>query len=153
VTDVRVPLTTAVARGQRRLLGELALGAAVSGAAGAALWVRGRRTAGAGVVGFGRQTVAWAAVDAAIVGWGVRGFARSPQDEPAAGRVARRMRLLTAANAAADVGYVAAGAALARRPDRRGDGLAVVVQGLFLLWLDVRHARRFHALVRRGVGG
>jgi len=149
VTDVQVPPATAVARGQRRLLAELAAGAAASAAVGAVLWVRGRRAGRSGVVGFGRQTVAWAVVDAAIVGWGVRGLARSPQDDDGAGRTARRMRLLTAANAGADVGYVALGAALARRPDRRGDGLAVVVQGLFLLWLDARHARRFHRLARR----
>ena len=26
----------------------------------------------------------------------------------------------------------------------RRDGLAIVVQGLFLLWLDTRHIKRFH---------
>ena len=50
-----------------------------------------------------------------------------------------------------DVGYIAGGIALTRwknpeRPYAAADGAAVIVQGAFLLWLDARHSRTFHAL-------
>ena len=41
-----------------------------------------------------------------------------------------------------DIGYLAGGARLLRSTRWRGDGLAVLVQGAFLLWLDVSTARR-----------
>jgi hypothetical protein len=44
-------------------------------------------------------------------------------------------------NAGLDVGYLAAGAWLVRRTRWRGDGLAVLVQGAFLLVLDSGAAR------------
>ena len=140
----------AVRRAQWILLAELAAGAAVSAGAGVAAWRIGRQGDNRFLRAFGRQTVAWAAVDAGIVAWGVARRGTAPTDADAAVVLARRMRLLTGANAVADVGYVAGGVAVARRwPARRGDGLAIVLQGLFLLWLDARHTRRFHALTRR----
>lgn len=129
---------------ERRLLTELGAGAAVSAAAGLVLWSAGRRSQRGAVTAFGRQTVGWAAVDAAIVVRGVRGLAHPPGDaQETRGRL-RRLRNLLALNAGLDVGYVAGGLALARGTSRRGDGLAIVVQGLFLLWLDTRHIKRFH---------
>jgi hypothetical protein len=144
-------LVTGVARQQRALVTELGAGAGLSTIAGAALWAWGRRTGREGVSSFGRQTVAWAAVDAGIALWGRLGFARSPADPGKARSAARRMRLVTAVNAGLDVAYVTGGAALTRYAHteaRRGDGAAIVVQGLFLTWLDARHARRFHQLTR-----
>jgi hypothetical protein len=138
----------AVQAQERRLVGELAGGTAVSGLAGAALWLLGRRSGRPVAAAFGRQTLAWAVVDAAIVGWGRRGFGRSPADADAARAKARRLRTVTLVNAGLDVGYLALGTRVARGRSR-GDGLAIVVQGLFLLWLDARHAHRFDVLARR----
>lgn len=120
-------------------------------------------TAGADLVaGVARQAVGWAGVDLGIAAWGVLGALRdrrsgalAPQD---ARRRARRMARITAVNAAADVGYVVAGALLAvRSPRRRGDGLGIVVQGLALLRLDAVHASAFRRLTSavpdRGVAG
>ena len=59
---------------------------------------------------------------------------------------------VTGANALLDVGYVLAGVRLAARPRRRGDGAAVAVQGLFLLYLDTRYCLEFAAQARAGGG-
>lgn len=85
--------------------------------------------------GFGRQTAAWGAGDGAIALVGAR--------RQAAGRTTdvARLRRVLLVNAWLDVGYVTAGLALLRTR-WRGDGLAVVVQGAFLLWLDATAARR-----------
>ena len=90
--------------------------------------------------GFGRQTAAWGAVDGIIALVGAR--------RQAAGRTtgAARLRRVLLVNAGLDVGYVAAGAVLLRTR-WRGDGLAVVVQGAFLLWLDAASARRLRQAV------
>jgi hypothetical protein len=143
---------SAVARAERARLAELAIGAAVSGVVGAAGWLLGRRPGRATLSAFGRQTLGWATVDAVIAGWGIRGAQRSRTERDAdrqtdrEGRRARRMVRVTALNAGMDVGYLAVGVTLARRPQRRGDGAAVVLQALFLFWLDVRHSRRFARL-------
>lgn len=110
-----------------RTLGRWALGSVVAGA----LLSADPRTRG-----FGRQTAAWGAVDGAIALVGAR--------RQAAGRTTPpdRLRRVLLVNAGLDVGYLAAGAWLARRPRWRGDGAAVVVQGAFLLWLDASRARR-----------
>ena len=63
------------------------------------------------------------------------------------------MALLTGANALLDVGYVVAGVRLATRPRRRGDGVAVAVQGLFLLYLDTRYCLEFAARGRTAPDG
>ena len=86
--------------------------------------------------GFGRQTAAWGVVDGAIALVGARRAAAGRTTEPA------RLRRVLLVNAALDVGYLAAGAALVRRTRWRGDGLAVLVQGAFLLVLDATAARR-----------
>ena len=84
---------------------------------------------------FGRQTVAWGVVDGAIAYVGSRRrTAKGPTDP------ARLCRILLL-NAGLDVGYCAAGAWLVRRTRWRGDGLAVLVQGTFLLVLDATAAR------------
>lgn len=134
-----------VTRLERRLLTELGAGAATSAAGGLAVWSAGRRSRRVAVAAFGRQSVGWAAVDAAIVVRGVRGLTRPPGEAGEARGRLRRLRNLLALNVVLDAGYVAGGVALARGTHRRGDGLAIVVQGLFLLWLDIRHARRFQA--------
>ena len=112
----------------------LACWAAASVVAGAALSLD-RRTRG-----FGRQTAAWGAVDGAIAYAGVRGRRRRGPTSPA------RLRRVLLVNAGLDVGYLAAGLAVLRSPAARargwrGDGLAVVVQGGFLLLLDGVAAR------------
>jgi hypothetical protein len=63
------------------------------------------------------------------------------------------MALITGANALLDVGYVAAGVRLAAGPRRRGDGVAVTVQGLFLLYLDTRYCLEFAAGARGARSG
>ncbi len=85
--------------------------------------------------GFGRQTAAWGAVDGAIAYVGARKHkAKGPTDP-------RRLRRVLLLNAGLDVGYLAAGARLVRSARWRGDGLAVLVQGGFLLVLDTTAAR------------
>jgi hypothetical protein len=110
-----------------RVLGRWAVASVV---VGAALSVDPRTR------GFGRQTAAWGAVDAAIALVGARRQAAGRTTAPA------RLRRVLLVNAGLDVGYVAAGTWLARRTRWRGDGAAVVVQGAFLLWLDATAARR-----------
>lgn len=148
VEDDRV--VAAVSRQEHSLLSELAAGAGVTAVVGTASWVLGRRSGRDGVASFGRQSLAWAAVDMAIVAGGRRSPGRPPVAADRARRRASRLRTLTLVNAVLDVGYVVGGAALARHDRRRGDGLAIVVQGLFLLWLDGRHTRWFDALTRDG---
>ena len=114
---------------EQRLLRDLGRWAVGSMALGAAL------TAAPQTRGFGRQTAAWGAVDGVIALVGRRRQAAGPTD-PA------RLRRVLLVNAGLDVGYLAAGAALVRRSRWPGDGLAVLVQGGFLLWLDATGARR-----------
>lgn len=86
--------------------------------------------------GFGRQTFAWGAVDGAIAAYGARNRrAKGPTDP-------QRLRRVLLVNAALDVGYLATGAWLVRDGRWRGDGLGVLVQGGFLLWLDTTTAAR-----------
>jgi hypothetical protein len=90
--------------------------------------------------GFGRQTAAWGAVDGAIALVGARRRAAKGPTDPA------RLRRVLLVNAGLDVGYLAAGLALvtapaARARGLRGDGLAVLLQGGFLLALDTVAAR------------
>jgi hypothetical protein len=142
-------LVTAVLDEEQALLRGLALWAAGSIVAGVALTGRGRRRPST-ARDVGRQALGWGLVDLAIVAWGARGLRRGRRGALTAdaARVrGRRMGRVTAANAVLDIGYVAAGAVLAARgPARRGDGLGIVVQGLALLWLDVRHASAFRRL-------
>jgi hypothetical protein len=93
-----------------------------------------------GTRAFGRQTAAWGAVDGAIALVGARRRATRGPTDP------ERLRRVLLLNAGLDVGYLAAGAALVRLPAARarglrGDGVAVLVQGGFLLLLDTVAAR------------
>ena len=130
-----------VAEVERRLLVTLAAWSTWSVGVGSVLWSVGSGEGVRSVRAAGRTTVAWGVADAAVAGWGAwRGRSRRGGD--AAAR-ARRMAVLTGVNAVLDVGYVAGGAALARTPGRRGTGLATVVQGLALLYLDTRYCLEF----------
>jgi len=94
---------------------------------------------------FGQQTAGWGAINTAIAGFGAWRSRAHPAEA-----VGLRRTLLV--NAGLDVGYVAAGAHIAHhRPTfggrvsantARGHGLAVVVQGLGLMALDLTYARR-----------
>jgi hypothetical protein len=94
---------------------------------------------------FGQQTAGWGTINTAIAGFG----AWRSRTRPAEAAGLRRTLLV---NAGLDVAYVAAGAHLAHHRSTlggrvtadaaRGHGLAVVVQGLGLMVLDLTYARR-----------
>lgn len=118
---------------------------------GATLALVGRRTENEHLVSFGRQNAAWGAIDALIAGGGVlsrrrRGQLTVEQEI----KKAQGLRTLLLVNAAADVGYVVGGLFINARGRKglktlrmdAGDGAAIVVQGAFLLVLDVTQARR-----------
>lgn len=110
------------------------------------LWGAGSVVTGALVRGAaGRQHALWGAVDGALA---ARGLLRAPDRRRGPGERAARLRRLLLVNSGLDVGYLALGAVLrsgrlgaARRPD----GGAVLVQGAFLLGLDLWHARALQA--------
>jgi len=97
---------------------------------------------------FAVQTAGWGSVDLGIAAAGSRFQDRrmrrlpdaSAPEAQEAERVTLRRVLLV--NAVADVGYVALGIGLARdsRPRVAGAGVAIVVQGAFLLVHDSIHA-------------
>lgn len=99
---------------------------------------------------FGLQTAGWGAVDlgiAGLAGWlQTRRMHRSgdPYAPAALERERVLLRRVLVANAVADAGYVALGLVLARspRPEVAGAGVAVAVQGAFLLLHDSHHAWR-----------
>ncbi len=94
---------------------------------------------------FGQQTAMWGAINTAIAGFG----AWRSRTRPAEAAGLRRTLLV---NAGLDVAYVAAGAHMAHHRSTfggrvtadaaRGHGLAVVIQGLGLMALDLGCARR-----------
>ncbi len=150
----RFELSPEVWAPEQRLAAELTAWALWSTGLGAVLWRVGRREGLPALAGAGRVSVAWGLADAAIAGFGFwRGRGARPRD-PAR---ARRLALITGANALLDVGYVAGGVRWARVPGRRGQGLATAAQGLFLLYLDTRYSLEFSVTARRagrtGVGG
>lgn len=104
----------------------LALWSAGSIVGGVLVWAAGGSPQ---VRAFGRQTLVWGAVDAAIAGFS----ATRPEPDP------RRLRRILLINCVADVGYLALAAA-AWRKGRTGDGAAIAVQGAFLLALDSHYA-------------
>ncbi len=118
---------------ERRLTTLLGSWAATSVASGALLATRPATR------GFGRQCAAWGAVDGAIALAGARRRRARGPTEPG------RLRRVLLVNAGLDVGYLAAGAWLVRDGRWRGDGLAVLVQGAFLLGLDGAAARALRA--------
>ena len=141
------------------LLGAWAVGSVIKGSAIALL---GRRTGRQQWVRFGRQTAMWGAIDGLIAGAGT--ISRSRRGELSDEEVQtqrRRLQLMLIANAAADVLYIAGGAHVAFHakparvdlggqviPERtsfrmgRGDGVAIIIQGAFLLALDATYARK-----------
>ena len=136
------------------LLTAWAVGSIVKGTAIALL---GKRTGRKQWVRFGRQSAMWGAVDALIAGAGA--LSRSRRGELTQEQVdfeATKLRVMLLLNAAADVVYIAGGAHIAVRakpgpPERtsfrmgRGDGLAILIQGAFLLALDATYARKLSA--------
>jgi hypothetical protein len=117
--------------------------------------VIGRAQGNEEAVQFGRQSAAWGIVDGVIAGVGAVTRRRRSAGDDAVAR-ARRLRRILLVNAVADVGYIAGGVAIARRARSgrsgstaarfgTGDGLAMVVQGGFLLVLDLSQARRLKA--------
>jgi hypothetical protein len=138
-----------VAEVERRLLVTLAAWSTWSAGVGGVLWRLGGRERVPGLRAAGRTTVAWGAADAVVVAWGVWRGRSGRSVEPSAR--ARRLARLTGINAVLDVGYVAGGALLATSAGRRGAGLATVVQGVALLYLDTRYCLEF-AAVGRDVG-
>ncbi len=110
------------------------------------LWGAGSVVTGALVRGAaGRQHALWGAVDGALA---ARGLLRAPDRGRGPGDRAARLRRLLLVNAGLDVGYLALGAALRSGrlgTARRADGGAVLVQGAFLLGLDLWHARALQA--------
>jgi hypothetical protein len=129
---------------------------------GTAIALIGSRTGRKQWVRFGRQTAMWGAVDGLIAGAGA--LSRSRRGRLTTEEVdaeARKLRKLLLINAAADVLYIAAGAHIAvhAKPGRanplmpektslrlgRGDGVAILIQGAFLLVLDATYARRLSA--------
>ncbi len=124
---------------------------AASVVVGASLAVVGHRTKKDQLVSFGRQSAAWGAIDALIAGGGVLSRRRrGPLTVEEEMKKARGLRTLLLVNAAADVGYVVGGLLVKARGRKglktmrmdAGDGAAIVVQGAFLLVLDVSQARR-----------
>ena len=130
---------------EQRLTAALLAWATWSAGTGGVLWALGRRSGVRALIGAGRVSVAWAAADAAVAGFGVWRGRGAPVGDPAR---ARRLALITGANALLDVGYVAGGVRWAAAPGRRGEGWATAVQGLFLLYLDTRYCAEFAASAR-----
>lgn len=134
---------------ERQISRALSAWAATSVTVGAVAALVGRASGRRELTRFGRQTALWGVVDGAIAAAGVISRRRRGDltDEEATAQ-ARRLRKLLAINAAADVAYVGLGAAVVRRASRgrttlrlgRGDGVAIVIQGAFLLALDSHHA-------------
>ena len=139
---------------EREITTLLTVWAAGSVIKGTAIALIGKRTGRKQWVRFGRQTAMWGAVDALIAGAGALSRSRrgelTPEEVDAE---ARKLRTLLLINAAADVLYVAGGAHIAFHakpgpPEKtsfrmgRGDGLAILIQGAFLLALDGTYARK-----------
>lgn len=136
---------------ERQITTLLSIWAAGSVIKGGAIALMGKRTGRRQWLTFGRQTAMWGAVDALIAGAGA--LSRSRRGELTQEQVdaeARKLRNLLLINAAADVVYIAGGAHIAYHAGRegtsfrmtRGDGLAIVIQGAFLLALDATYAKR-----------
>ena len=139
---------------EREITTLLSVWAAGSVLKGGAIALLGKRTGREQWMRFGRQTAMWGAVDALIAGAGALSRSRrgdlTPEEVDAEARKLRRLLLI---NAAADVVYIAGGAHIAVRAGRsgtsfrmgRGDGIAILIQGAFLLALDTTYARKLSA--------
>lgn len=136
---------------ERTLGTALAGWAAVSVAVGGVCTAIAMRTDDFEYFAFGRQTAAWGAIDGVIAGMSLLGrLGRGSLSSQEVESKARSLRRFLVANAIADVGYIASGVAIMSRGRRgtrtlglrSGDGLAIVLQGAFLLVLDASQARR-----------
>lgn len=136
---------------EHRLTTALAAWSGASLVAGATLVAVGQATGRRELAAFGRQTAAWGAVDGLIAAVGAvtrrrRGALTTDQRAARAGT----LRTVLWVNALADVGYVVGGGVIVLRDARgrplfgmrRGDGIAVVTQGAFLLALDLTQAQQ-----------
>ena len=96
---------------------------------------------------FARQALIWGAIDAALAVFGLRGaskketrFANGELNSRDEAKEARGFYRILLINTGLDVFYVAGGAWLMQRfktrADRRGMGLGVLVQGLWLFLFD-----------------
>ena len=139
---------------EREITTLLSVWAAGSVLKGGAIALLGKRTGREQWTRFGRQTAMWGAVDALIAGAGALSRSRRGGMTPAeVDAEARKLRRLLLINAAADVVYIAGGAHIAVRAGRsgtsfrmgRGDGIAILIQGAFLLALDATYARKLSA--------
>jgi len=142
---------------EREITTLLTVWAAGSVIKGTAIALIGKRTGRKQWMRFGRQTAMWGAVDALIAGAGA--LSRSRRGELTQEQVdaeARKLHRLLLINAAADAVYIAGGAHIAFHakpgpPEQtslrmgRGDGLAFLIQGAFLLALDATYARKLSA--------
>ena len=139
---------------ERQITTLLSVWAAGSVIKGGAIALMGKRAGRRQWVTFGRQTAMWGAVDALIAGAGALSRSRRGEltdEEVEFERV--KLRTLLLLNAAADVVYIAGGAHIAYHAGRdgtsfrmtRGDGLAILIQGAFLLALDATYAKRLSA--------
>lgn len=101
---------------------------------------------------FGLQAAAWGVIDVLLAMAGRRrallkaeALAEHSLDESAATHEAERFRGILWFNAGLDVLYIVAGLftalRFADRPDRRGMGVGITVQGVFLLLFDALLAR------------
>ncbi len=126
-------------RWQERALGGLLAWGVASAVVGAGLL----RTRSVVVRHAGQQALVWGLIDLLLALNGRRSARRQVAVTDAAATIsaAIRFRTILVVNAALDVGYVAGGTGLARRspqhPDRRGTGLGIALQGLFLLVYDL----------------
>jgi hypothetical protein len=139
---------------EREITTLLTVWAAGSVIKGTAIALIGKRTGRKQWLRFGRQTAMWGAVDAVIAGAGA--LSRSRRGELTQEQVnfeATKLRVMLLLNAAADVVYIAGGAHIAfhAKPGSpettsfrmgRGDGVAMIIQGAFLLALDATYARK-----------
>lgn len=115
-------------------------------------WGAGSIVVGAGLASqrsavlrqIGFQAITWGAIDALLAWSGRRGARQhaalvvTPTPDPDEIKAAHSFQRLVAVNAGLDLLYIAGGLRLARdgRPDRRGVGLGIAIQGLFLLIYD-----------------
>ena len=142
---------------EREITTLLTVWAAGSVIKGTAIALLGKRTGRKQWMRFGRQTAMWGAVDALIAGAGALSRSRRGElNQEQVDAEARKLRTLLLINAAADVVYIAGGAHIAFHakpgsPEKtsfrmgRGDGLAILIQGAFLLALDATYARKLTA--------
>jgi hypothetical protein len=140
---------------QARMMKQLLFWAALSFGAGLPMMLSTREW----VRSFGGMTVAWAVINALIALFALRGVchkASQNADAPTQQGWMRQLVRLLWVNAALDVVYVLVGVGLILwDPANRmlhGFGLAVIVQGGFLLVFDAWHGWRLPRVVRIEAG-